>query len=68
MSTTITTPAGDEACAYRGRASFEHDPIRVRDCTDTCGSPAYLCDCGCLSAYIEKEGPATDAICEWSPE
>lgn len=68
MPTTIETPAADETCEYCGSRIFAHDPICVRDCTDDCGLPAYLCNYACLSAYIDENDLTAGDACEWQPE
>ncbi len=68
MSTTVATPNADEACAYCEARIFDHEPIRVRDCTDDCRSPTYFCNYTCLSAYVEETDLTAGDACEWSPE
>lgn len=68
MSTTVTTPDPDELCAYCESRIFDHDPICVRDCDDDCGSPEYLCNYACLSAYIEGNSLTTGNACVWNPD
>lgn len=68
MSTTVTTPDADEACAYCGSQIFNHAPICVRDCTEDCGSPTYFCNYACLSMFIEENDLTAGDACEWSSE
>ena len=68
MSTTVTTPAADEACAYCGARIFDHDPICVRDCTADCGSPEYFCHHPCLVAHIDENDLTIGDSCEWHPD
>lgn len=68
MTTTVETPAQDEACSYCGARIFDHDPICIRDCVEDCGSPEYFCNYACLVSYVEDEGLTTGNACEWSPE
>ena len=68
MATTIETPDPDQPCAFCGSPIFDHDPVCVRDCTVDCGSPTYLCNYACLSAYIDENELTCGDACEWSPE
>lgn len=68
MAATVSLPTSDEQCAYCGARIFDHDPICVRDCTDDCGSPAYFCNFGCLSAFIDDRELTVGAACAWSPD
>ena len=68
MSTTISTPSQDQACAYCDSKIFNHDPICVRDCTADCGSPTYFCNHACLAAYIDEHELTTGDACQWPPE
>jgi len=68
MSTTISTPATDETCAYCDSRIFDHDPICVRDCTDDCGSPLYFCNYACLAAHIDEDDLTAGDACKWEPD
>ena len=67
-TTTVETPAPDEACAYCGSRIFDHDPICVRDCDEDCGSPDYFCNYACLAAHIDEAGLTSGACCRWEPD
>lgn len=68
MSTTVSIPDEDEACAFCGSPIFDHDPLCVRDCTDNCGSPQYFCNYACLAVFIEEHELTAGDACQWSPD
>lgn len=68
MSTTVTTPDADKTCAYCESRIFDHDPTCVRDCTADCGSPTYVCNYDCLSAYVDENDLTKGDACQWTSE
>jgi hypothetical protein len=47
---------------------FDHDPVWVRDCSDDCNSPTYLCNYACLAVSIEANNLTAGDACEWRPD
>ncbi|MDL5362582.1 hypothetical protein [Halalkalicoccus sp. NIPERK01] len=53
-------------CTYCGSDIERHDPVFVNEGTNTSDSQAgQFCNYACLTAYVEEEGLATGAACEW---
>jgi hypothetical protein len=63
VSPTITAPDEAEPCAYCRSRIFDHDPVCIRDCTENCGSPTYLCNYACLSVHIDENDRTTGDAC-----
>ncbi|SEW16352.1 hypothetical protein [Natrinema salifodinae] len=56
------------ACTYCGSDVERHDPVSVTEGDDDSADRAgRFCNYACLAAYIEDEGLATGAVCEWTP-
>lgn len=68
METEIETPTTDQTCSFCNSRIFDHDPICVRDCDRSCGSPTYFCNYACLAASIEENNLTDGDACTWSPD